>query len=339
MSNIREVAHKAGVSVATVSRVLNNSDSVTSATKARVQDAIHALNYRPSMLGRNLRNSESRLLLVLIPEISNPFYFEVIKGIEETALHHYYNILLCETGSDPIRENIYFDLVTSKMADGIISMDPAVNIDTLTQLAKNHAIIQCSEYETESGIPYVTIDHELAAYEAVEHLIQLGHKQIALINSDKKFLYARQREKGYLQALKDHGITFHEEYVYYTGELGFDHGQRAMQEILKQSKKPTAIFAVSDLLAIGALKEIHAQALHIPHDIAMIGFDKIAFSNMTYPVLSTVEQPMHTMGSRAAEMLIQTIHGKDVHNVILPHRLMKRSSTMGNTNEKGEQLI
>src|SRR5699024_624165 len=163
--------------------------------------------------------SESRLLLVLIPEISNPFYFEVIKGIEETALKNHYNILLCETGSDPNRENIYFDLVTSKMADGIISMDPAVNIDTLKELSKNHAIIQCSEYETESGIPYITIDHELAAYEAVKHLIESGHEKIALINSDKKFLYARQREKGYIQALEDQGIPVNKEYMYYTEQL------------------------------------------------------------------------------------------------------------------------
>src|SRR5699024_10448196 len=106
--------------------------------------------------------------------------------------------------------------------------------------------------------------------------------------------------------------------------------------ILKTENKPTAIFAVSDLLAIGALKEIHAQQLQVPDDIAMIGFDKIAFSDMTYPVLSTVEQPMHLMGCQAAEMLIQTIQGNEVNNVILQHELVKRSSTIGNTSEKGE---
>lgn len=339
MSNIREVAAKAGVSVATVSRVLNHSSSVTGATKEKVQEAINSLNYQPSMLGRNLRTSESRLLLVLIPDISNPYYFEVIKGIEDTVLKNNYNILLCETGSDPNRENIYFDLVTSKMADGIISMDPAINIDTLTELAKDHAIIQCSEYETKSGIPYVTIDHELAAYEAVQHLIDVGHEKIAFMNSDKKFLYARQREKGYLQALKDNHITLPNSYIYYTKHLGFDEGQYTMQQILNHQEKPTAIFAVSDLLAIGALKEIHEQQLHIPNDMAVIGFDKIAYSDMTYPVLSTVEQPMFHMGCHAAQMLIRTIQGEMVDNIIMEHHLLKRSSTTGGKMEKGESYI
>lgn len=329
MSNIREVAMKAGVSVATVSRVLNNHSSVTDETKTKVQEAISLLNYQPSMLGRNLRNSESRLLLVLIPEISNPFYFEVIKGIEETVLKNHYHILLCETGSDPKRENIYFDLVKSKMADGIISMDPAVNIETLIELAEDHALIQCSEYETESGIPYVTIDHERAAYEAVQHLIELGHERIALINSDKKFLYARQREAGYLEALRENQITINHDYMYYAAQLGFDEGQRTMRQILQQEERPTAVFAVSDLLAIGALKEIHAHHIQVPDDIAIIGFDKIEYSNMTYPVLSTVEQPMYQMGCHAAQMLINSIKGNEVHNVILQHQLVKRSSTTG----------
>src|SRR5690625_1253636 len=144
MANIRQVAEKAEDSVATVSRVLNQQDTVSAKTRIKVEDAIKKLNYEPSLLGRNLRTSESRLLLVLIPKISNPFYFEIIKGIETTAISQSYNILLCETDSNPERENIYFNLVRKKMADGIISMDPAVNMETLIELSKRHNIIQCS---------------------------------------------------------------------------------------------------------------------------------------------------------------------------------------------------
>src|SRR5690625_5382793 len=129
MANIRQVAEKAGVSVATVSRVLNQQDTVSAKTRIKVEDAIKKLNYEPSLLGRNLRYSESRLLLVLIPKISNPFYFEIIKDIERTAIEQGYNILLCETDSNPERENIYFDLVRKKMADGSISMEHADNIN------------------------------------------------------------------------------------------------------------------------------------------------------------------------------------------------------------------
>ena len=329
MANIQQVAKQAGVSVATVSRVLNGKDKVTAKTKQKVEEAIQYLNYEPSMLGRNLRNSESRIVLILIPSISNPFYFEIIKGIENMALSQNYSILLCETDSKPEKEEIYFDLVRKKMADGIISMDPAVNVETLKELAENHAIIQCSEYGGGIGIPYVTIDSEEASYRAVQHLIQIGHRKIALMNSDEKFLYARERRMGYERALQEHGIPLNRDYIFYTQELGFEQGQLAMKKILQLQDRPTAVFAVSDLLAIGALKEINAAGLHVPEDVAVVGFDKIDFSNMTNPALTTVAQPMYKMGTVAARMLIEKIQGKPVDSVVLGHELVIRESTTG----------
>lgn len=329
MANIQQVAKQAGVSVATVSRVLNGKDKVSTKTKLKVEEAIQYLNYEPSMLGRNLRNSESRIVLILIPSISNPFYFEVIKGIENMALSQNYSILLCETDSKPEKEEIYFDLVRKKMADGIISMDPAVNVETLKELAENYAIIQCSEYGGGIGIPYVTIDSEEASYHAVKHLIQIGHRKIALMNSDEKFLYARERRMGYERALQEHGIPLNGEYIFYTQELGFEQGQQTMKKILQLQDRPTAVFAVSDLLAIGALKEINAAGLHVPGDMAVVGFDKIDFSNMTNPALTTVAQPMYKMGTVAARMLIEKIQGKTVDSVVLGHELVIRESTTG----------
>lgn len=329
MANIQQVAKQAGVSVATVSRVLNGKDKVSTKTKQKVEEAIQYLNYEPSMLGRNLRNSESRIVLILIPSISNPFYFEVIKGIENMALSQNYSILLCETDSKPEKEEIYFDLVRKKMADGIISMDPAVNVETLKELAENYAIIQCSEYGGGIGIPYVTIDSEEASYHAVKHLIQIGHRKIALMNSDEKFLYARERRMGYERALQEHGIPLDGEYIFYTQELGFEQGQQTMKKILQLQDRPTAVFAVSDLLAIGALKEINAAGLHVPGDMAVVGFDKIDFSNMTNPALTTVAQPMYKMGTVAARMLIEKIQGKIVDSIVLGHELVIRESTTG----------
>ncbi|MGJ9385328.1 LacI family DNA-binding transcriptional regulator [Salipaludibacillus sp. CF4.18] len=329
MANIHQVAKHAGVSVATVSRVLNGQDTVTPKTRIKVEAAIKQFNYEPSMLGRNLRNSESRLLLVLIPKISNPFYSEIINGIETTAIQNGYNIILCETDSKPERENIYFDLVRNKMTDGIISMDPAVNVESLTKLAESYSIIQCSEYVVDSGIPYVTIDNEEAAYKAVKHLLKIGHSKIALMNSDERYLYARQRELGYRKALKEQNIVVNEDWIYYTQELGFENGQQAMRKILMQDEKPTAVFAVSDLLAIGALKEMNSRGLKVPEEMALIGFDKIEFSNMTQPTLTTVAQPMYKMGTVAANMLISKIKGEHVDNVILDHELVIRESTLG----------
>ncbi|MBT2697254.1 LacI family DNA-binding transcriptional regulator [Bacillus sp. ISL-40] len=329
MANIQQVAKQAGVSVATVSRVLNGQNTVSIKTRMKVEVAIKKLNYEPSLLGRNLRNSESRLLLILIPTISNPFYLEIIKGIEKVAISQNYSILLCETDSNNEKENIYFDLVRKKMADGIISMDPTVNVETLKKLAEDYAIIQCSEYEECSGIPYVTIDNEEASYRAVKHLIQIGHKKIALMNSDEKYLYARQRKMGYKRALEENGISLKNEYIIPTQHLGFENGQQAMKKILNLQDRPTAVFAVSDLLAIGALKEINASSLHVPNDIAVVGFDKIDFSNMTNPTLTTIAQPMHKMGTIAARMLIDKIKGEEVESIILDHELVIRESTSG----------
>ncbi|MRG84802.1 LacI family DNA-binding transcriptional regulator [Salinibacillus xinjiangensis] len=329
MANIQQVAQKAGVSVATVSRVLNNHATVTPKTRLKVEQAINELNYEPSMLGRNLRNSESRLLLVLIPSISNPFYTEIIDGIEDTAIKNNYNILLCDTDSNPQRENIYFNLVKNKLADGIISMDPAVDMQKLIDLAEHHPIIQCSEYDENSCIPYVTIDNELAAYHAVKHLIKLGHEKIALINSDEKFLYARQRRQGYERALSEFNLPINKEWIYNTTQLEFEFGQQAMKKLLQSDEKPSAVFAVSDTLAIGALKEINSHGLLVPDDISVVGFDKISFSSMTNPTLTTVSQPMYRMGCTAASMLIDSIQGNKVESIVLNHELVIRESTMG----------
>ncbi|MBO0600626.1 LacI family DNA-binding transcriptional regulator [Sporosarcina sp. E16_3] len=327
MPTIQEVAKKAGVSVATVSRVINNPAIVTEKTRLKVEQVITNLNYEPSVLGRNLRTSESRLLLALIPSISNPFYTEIINGIEDIAIEQGYNILLCATDSNSNREDIYFNLLKSKLADGIISMDPTVNRTKLLELASKYPVIQCSEYDEDGNISYVTINNELAAYHAVRHLIKIGHTKIALINSHKKYLYARERRQGFEKALQEFNLPINSDWIYNTDSLGFEQGQQAMRHLLTLSDRPTAVFAVSDILAIGALKEININGLHVPNDIAIIGFDKISFSNMTHPTLTTISQPGYKMGSTSATMLINKIRGKEVTSVILDHELVIREST------------
>lgn len=327
MTTIQVVARKAGVSVATVSRVLNNPAVVKEATRLKVQRIIEELKYEPSVLGRNLRTSESRLLLALIPSISNPFYTEIVNGIENAAIEQGYNILLCETGADPSRENIYLNLLRSQLADGIISMDPTVNRTKLLELADKYPVVQCSEYDEGGNISYVSIDNELAAYHAVRYLIRIGHTKIALLNSHSKFLYARQRRQGFERALNESGLTVNEEWIYNAEDVKFEHGQLAMRHLLTLSDKPTAVFAVSDILAIGALKEVNMNGLQVPNDIALIGFDKISFSNMTYPTLTTISQPGYEMGITSAKMLINKIKNKRVENMILDHELVIRDST------------
>lgn len=322
---IKEVAEKAGVSVATVSRVLNQHSSVSEKTRRKIEEAINELNYRPSLLGRNLRTKESRLLLVIIPDISNPFYTEIINGIEETALKKGYNILLCNTDSNLEREEMYFDLMKNRVADGAILMDQTIPTEKIAALASEYPIVQCSEYTEDERITYVSISNEAASYQAVKHLLQIGKKKIAFINSDEQFLYARERRAGYERALTEYNIPINSDLMRNTGGVSFEHGKQAMNSLLKH--RPDAVFAVSDVLAIGALKEININSFSVPDDIAIIGFDKIDFSNMTNPPLTTISQPMYKMGATSAELLINKIRGEEVENMILEHELVIREST------------
>ncbi|QCX33231.1 LacI family transcriptional regulator [Caloramator sp. E03] len=329
MATIEEVAKEAGVSVATVSRVLNNKSPVSINARIKVENAIKKLKYEPNMLGRNLRRSESRMILALLPSISNPFYASIIQGIEDIAVENNYGVLLCETSSKSEREMLYFNLLKQKLADGVISLDPTIDKNNLKEIGIRYPFIQCCEYDEDLNIPYVAIDNKLAAYKAVKHLISIGHKNIALINSDEKFLYARLRKEGYIEALQENNIEVDEKLMI-NCDLDFESGKKAMKQLLKSNESLTAVFAVADILAIGAIKAIKEANYRVPDDIAVVGFDNIPMANMIDPALTTIAQPMYQIGCTACKMLIKKINNKDetIENSILGFELIIRESTM-----------
>lgn len=329
MANIEEVAREAGVSVATVSRVLNKSNAVAVNTRIKVETIIKKLNYEPNMLGRNLRRSESRMILALMPNMSNPFYTKIVHGIEDVARKSGYSVLLCQTDLNLEREKIYINLLKQKLADGLISMDPTLDKGTLKDVGVKYPIIQCCEYSEEVNIPYITIDNYNAGYKAVKHLLSIGRKRIALINSDNKFQYARLRQQGYKKAIEEAGLEYKEEYVI-NGELDFESGQRAMKQLLSLEIKPDAVFLVSDVLAIGALKSLKEARVSVPEDIAIVGFDNIQFATMTNPSITTIAQPMYEIGCQSCKMLIEKIKNKEakIDNIVMDFELIIRESTM-----------
>ncbi len=328
MATIKDVAREAKVSVATVSRVLNKHENISLKTKITVKKAIDKLNYEPNMLGRNLRRSKSGMILALMPSISNPFYAQIVEGIEDIATRNNYTVLICGTDSNVDKENLYFNLLKQKLIDGVIMMNTLQEPEVINALAKKYPIIQCSEYSEEVDIPFISIDNKKASYDAIKFLVKLGHKDIALINSDEGFLYARRRKEGYMEALKESGIAIREEFVEQVG-LGFDNGRRMVKRLLKLKKPPTAIFAVSDILAIGAIKEIHESKLRVPEDIAVIGFDNVDFASISTPSLTTIAQPMYQIGCEATKMLLRRINDIDapIDNIILDYNLIIREST------------
>ena len=329
MATIQDVAKLAGVSVATVSRVLNNSSSVTQDTKEIVMGAIKQLNYQPNLLGRNLRRMETRMILVLLPNISNPFYARVVKGIEDVGHKNGYGVMLCNTDSDKYREKKYLELLKNRLSDGVIFMEPELSREDMNELGKMFPVVQCSEYKEGAGVPYVSIDNRAAARIAVNHLISLGHRRIGLITCENNVLSTKLREDGYKLALQEGGIEFDPQLVGY-GDYGFKSGLRAAKQLINSPDRPTALFVISDIMAIGAMSAIKQAGLRVPEDIAIMGFDNISYSTMCDPQLSTISQPKYDLGCTAMNLLLKIIKGslKDNTNIILEHELKIRGSTV-----------
>jgi LacI family transcriptional regulator, repressor for deo operon, udp, cdd, tsx, nupC, and nupG len=331
--SIATVARRAGVSVATVSRVLNGHTTVRPATRERVLAEIEASGYRVNELARNLRTAESRLLLTMVPDFGNPFYAEIVRGIDSVARQHGYFMLLCDTGADAGRERSYFDLLRRHRADGAICLDPAT-VQQANQMSADESTalpwVACCEFDPAMGVPYVGIDNFQAARDAVRHLIASGRCRIGLINSDDHYLYAQQRRDGYLAALAEAGIEAREEWRVNVNCLDYDAGAQAAAELmrLRRSVAPDAIFAVSDTLAVGVINGLRGVGWCVPDDVAVVGFDDIALAAQIDPPLTTIAQPMRELGETAARLLLRRLADPraNVPGVLLPHRLVIRQS-------------
>lgn len=324
--SVQEIARRAGVSTATVSRVLNRSGLVRPDTRERVEAVIAELGYQTNLLARNLRTAESRLLLTMVPDFGNPFYAEIVRGIDAVARSEGYHVLLCDTGAQPSEERTYFDMLRHRLADGAICLDPDTTQQALTQEMDGLSWVACCEFDPDGGVPYVGIDNERAAFDAVSYLIGTGRRRIALLNSDERYLYARLRRKGYAQALAAAGLQPLP--MCKTPGLAFEDGRAACAELLAGPQRPDAIFAVSDTLAIGAMHGVRDAGLSVPHDVAVVGFDNIPLTIMVEPQLTTVEQPMTALGETAARMLLKQLRepGAVIGGSLLPHRLVVRDS-------------
>ncbi len=332
MATIVDVAREAEVSVATVSRVLNNSTSVLPKTREAVLEAIEKLNYKPNLLGRNLRRSQTKMILVLLPTVSNPFYSGIVKGIEDIGHKNGYNIMLCNTNSDYQREKTYLELLKNKLSDGVIFMAPELNEEELSEIGSKYPAVQCCEYKEGACVSHVSIDNYKAAYEIVSHLIELGHRRIGLIGSKSNCISSIQRHEAYKRALEDNGIQFDTDLVGY-GNYSYKRALKAAKALLSRDDRPTAIFAISDIMAIGAIRAAKEARLRVPHDVAVAGFDNIDFASMYDPMITTIAQPRYEMGCVAMELLLKQIKGEldEPKSIMLDYNLIIRESTKVDT--------
>lgn len=330
MVTIEEVAEYAGVSVATVSRVLNNSSTVRPTTAEKVNAAIKKLDYIPNQSARNLRRSESRVILTLAPNFSNPYYSRILTGIGDLAQERGYSVLICNTSSCAANEERFLKMLDTRRSDGAIFLGCRKSSEWIRRYADNYPLVQCCEYVPDFGAT-VSIDNYKAAYETVSYLISLGHKRVAMLSADNDFISTTLRRKGYEDALRDAGLEFGEELIAAAdADYSYASGLKASEKLFSVEKRPTAVFCVSDILALSAISCAHDFGLNVPEDVAVTGFDDVDYTTMFHPYLTTVAQPCYEMGRESARILLNMIAGEKVENprTFLKHELVVRESAV-----------
>jgi LacI family transcriptional regulator, repressor for deo operon, udp, cdd, tsx, nupC, and nupG len=327
MVGIADVARKANVSTATVSRVLTKPETVRERTTEKVLRAIKELDYQPNALARQLRRLETNTILVVVPDIANPFFSKVLRGIESIAIPKGYQVLLGDTGNDVDRENSYFNILKQKNADGLILLTARIDSQVIEEVARSFPVVLACEYIEGSSIPTVSIDNISSARKATEYLIELGHERIGCITGPLDVVLGRDRMKGYYQAMARNNL-FVEPVLVQEGDFSFESGFNLTLKFLALAKYPTAIFAANDEMAMGAIKAIQSKGLQVPNDLSVIGFDDLKFSSIIDPELTTIAQPAFDIGENAMNLLIKLINKEEVlrEQIILDDQLVVRQS-------------
>lgn len=330
MVTIGDVAKKAGVSVATVSRVLNRKGKVRPETAQRVFEAVKQLNYQPNLMARNLRRSETRVLLILTPNMTNPYYARILMGIGDTATNLGYSAFICNTADKHENEVKALNMLEQRRADGAILLASALGCERLLPYAERFPLLQCSEFDPEVDISHISIDNYVAAKDVVNYLVELGHKDIAHMSSENNYLSTRLRKEGYQDRLKAQGLPVREEYIAYASrDYSFRSGKIAARKLLSLNPRPTAVFCISDTLALATIMVAQEMGLSVPQDLTVIGFDDVEETQMFHPYLTTVAQPCYDLGCRSAIILTELIHDSQKGSVqeILPHEIVLRESS------------
>ncbi len=310
---IDNIARLAGVSKATVSRVLNRKPDVDPKTRERILRIVEEQNFVPSATASNLARGKSRLLGVLIPSFTQPFIQDVLRGVAETIEQTPYELVLYSayrTMHDEDKSHVIDNILATKLTAGVLAMFMGESVHHLAELHKNGfpVVVIDDQEQPDAMIPWVGADNHTGSYDAVRHLLSLGHRRIAHIQGPMRYLCSRERYEGYQQALMEAGIPLDEKLVM-EGEFQPNGGRIAANTFfaLPEEQRPTAIFAANDQMAYGVLAAAEEHNLHVPNDIALVGFDDISTSAHIRPPLTTVRQPFYEMGQRGIEVLLSLL--------------------------------
>jgi len=328
MSSIKDVALEAGVSTATVSHVINKTRFVSDEVRARVEQAIAECRYYPNAAARSLASGSSRILGLVISDIANPFFPELVKSIEAAAYEHGYDVVLSNTDYDATRTSHYVRRFIERKVAGVALMTSEMDKSLIDELARREVPVVFLD----SGAAGLHMSNLRVGYgegikQAILHLVELGHRNVAFISGQPHLRSAKRRLDAFRQTMQTvlPGAT---EQIY-KGDFQIEGGRRAALEILAETELPTAVVAANDLMAFGAISEFKRAGLNVPLDVSVVGFDDIAFSSLIEPALTTVNLPLGELGKLAVEALMTTISSPTQHGVELPiaTRLVIRNST------------
>lgn len=325
--SIKDVARLAGVSVTTVSRVINKNEFVRQETAQKVLKVIEETGYKPNAIARSLKIKNTQTIGIMMPDIASYLFSEVVRGIEDIANLYNYNIILCNTDLDREKEEKYMDVLVEKQVDGIIFMCNTITKKLAEKIKKNGAktILISTDY---TDMPSVTIDNVQASKDAVKYIIDRGYKKIAFIGGQMSDAnVGLTRLNGYVSAISESGLTYNKDYIC-EGDFKFKSGYENAKKLLSLPDKPEAIFAASDEMAIGVVRAAMELGITIPKDLAVVGFDNIDMSKMIYPSLTTISQPFYDMGAVGMRLLTKKLNNEDVEEekMILKHELIIRES-------------
>ncbi|PKR79309.1 catabolite control protein A [Halalkalibacillus sediminis] len=326
---IYDVANKANVSMATVSRVINGNTNVKPATRQKVMNAIEELGFRPNAVARGLASRKTTSVGVIIPDISNMFFAELARGIEDIATMYKYHIILSSSDQQKNKELDLFDKMLEKQVDGIIFIGSAITEEHIEAFNRSEVpVVLAATVDESSKLPSVNIDYYSAMKDAVQFLISNKYESIGFVASPLNIHANAMKKQGYLDALKDHQLPENEELIF-NGDDTYQSGLEAVRHFLHLNNKPSAVLASSDEMALGVIHGAQDAGLNIPEDLTVIGFDNTRLAKMVRPTLSTVVQPMYDIGAVSMRLLTKLLKGEEVdqQQVTLPHRMITRGST------------
>jgi DNA-binding LacI/PurR family transcriptional regulator len=328
-ATIYDIAKEAGVSIATVSKVMNGKGRISAETRSAVFAIMERLDFQPSVIASALTGKKTFTLGLLVPDVSNPFFAEIARAIEDQGHQLGYSVVMCNTDNKDEKIERYISLLLQKSVDGIIIATGIERKEILEQLlVKGLPIVLIARELPLIAVDTVVVDDYVGGCMAANHLLQIGHSEIAFLAESQKVSSSRERMRGFRQTMLDAGLTLNEQWLKVCDYKVEDGNSKAL-ELLQEDRRPTAIFACNDMLAVGALQAAMQMKINVPSELSIISFDNTILSSVTNPPLTTIAQPMEQMGKLAVDLIVENIKEENhqKQRIVLRPELIIREST------------